>query len=219
MPINSKEEVKAIFLEALEQPVDDRRAFLDRACGADGELRAEVEAYLSAEGEAGGFLAHPSVTKEFGPDDGTAEAGVTAEAPVTERAGTMIGRYKLLQQIGEGGFGVVFMAEQETPVRRMVALKVIKLGMDTREVVARFEAERQALAMMDHPNIAKVLDGGSTDSGRPYFVMELMRGSPLTEYCDKHKLVAAERVALMAQICRAVQHAHSKSASCREAMK
>src|SRR6185369_14452983 len=118
--------------------------------------------------------------------------------------------YKLLQQIGEGGFGVVFMAEQEHPVRRMVALKIIKLGMDTRQVVARFEAERQALAMMDHPSIAKVLDGGATDSGRPYFVMELVKGIPITEYCDKNSLSIEKRLELFATVCQAVQHAHQK---------
>ncbi len=122
----------------------------------------------------------------------------------------MIGRYKLLEQIGEGGFGVVYMAEQQEPVRRKVALKIIKLGMDTREVVARFEAERQALAMMDHPNIATVFDGGATDTGRPYFVMELVKGVPITDYCDANKLSTRERLELFMQVCHAVQHAHQK---------
>ena len=133
-----------------------------------------------------------------------------AEVASGERAGDVIGRYKLLQEIGEGGFGVVWMAEQTEPVRRKVALKIIKLGMDTRQVVARFEAERQALALMDHPNIAKVLDGGATESGRPYFVMELVKGVPITEYCDQNGLTIAERLELFAQVCHAVQHAHQK---------
>ena len=124
--------------------------------------------------------------------------------------GTRIGRYRLLQKIGEGGFGSVFMAEQETPVRRRVALKIIKSGMDTRWVVARFEAERQALALMDHPHIAKVLDAGATDAGRPYFVMELVRGIKVTDYCDRHQLATRQRLDLFLQICHAVQHAHQK---------
>jgi len=129
---------------------------------------------------------------------------------VIEQTGMMIGRYKLLQQIGEGGFGVVFMAEQTEPVQRKVALKVIKAGMDTREIIARFEAERQALALMDHQNIARVHDGGATASGRPYFVMELVRGVPITDYCDHANLSTRERLELFIQVCRAVQHAHQK---------
>src|SRR4051794_16952824 len=131
-------------------------------------------------------------------------------SPVTERAGTMVGRYKLLERIGEGGFGVVYMAEQQHPVRRRVALKVVKAGMDSRQVIARFEAERQALAMMDHENIAKVFDAGATDTGRPYFVMELVRGVPMTEFCDANQLPARERLELFLKVCRAVQHAHTK---------
>jgi serine/threonine protein kinase len=129
---------------------------------------------------------------------------------LTEKPGDRIGRYKLLEQIGEGGFGVVYVAEQEQPIRRRVALKVIKLGMDTKEVIARFEAERQALAMMDHPNIAKVLDASATDSGRPYFVMELVKGERITDYCDKHNLSMRERLDLFVEICHALQHAHQK---------
>src|SRR6266498_327755 len=129
---------------------------------------------------------------------------------LTEKSGDRIGRYRLLQEIGHGGCGVVYMAEQEEPVRRKVALKVIKLGMDTRQVVARFEAERQALALMDHPNIARVFDAGATDSGRPYFVMELVPGVPITEYCNLEKLTPAERLRLFTDVCRAVQHAHQK---------
>ncbi len=137
---------------------------------------------------------------------------VLADPPsgVQEAAGDWIGPYKLLQQIGEGGFGAVFMAEQTEPIRRRVALKVIKLGMDTRQVVARFEQERQALAVMDHPNIAKVFDAGATASGRPYFVMELVKGQPITEYCDRQGLSVPERLELFSQVCHAVQHAHTK---------
>ena len=164
-----------------------RRAlrYLNEACAGDADLSARVEKLLRAHDEAGGFFSQPSRR--------------TAADPaflLTEKAGDTIGRYKLLEQIGEGGCGVVYMAEQEEPVRRRVALKVIKLGMDTKQVVARFEAERQALAMMDHPNIAKVLDAGATDTGRPYFVMELVRGIRITEYCDQNKLPTQERLEL-----------------------
>jgi serine/threonine protein kinase len=130
--------------------------------------------------------------------------------PLQEKPGTVIDRYKLLEKIGEGGMAVVYMAEQQKPIRRKVALKVIKLGMDTKSVIARFEAERQALAMMDHPNIAKVLDAGATETGRPYFVMELVRGVPITEYCDKNVLSTQQRLDLFIQVCNAVQHAHQK---------
>jgi serine/threonine protein kinase len=132
------------------------------------------------------------------------------DSPRTEQFGQRIGRYKLLEQIGEGGFGTVWMAEQQEPVRRKVALKIIKLGMDTKQVVARFEAERQALAMMEHPNIARVFDGGATENGRPYFVMELVSGIPLTTYCDTARLATCERLEWFIQVCQAVQHAHQK---------
>src|SRR5437588_10148440 len=137
-------------------------------------------------------------------------SGTELMAEVTEKSGDKIGRYKLLQQLGEGGCGVVYMAEQEEPVRRRVALKVIKLGMDTRQVIARFEAERQALALMDHPNIAKVLDGGASASGRPYFVMELVKGVPITDFCDQNHLAPRQRLELFVPVCQAVQHAHHK---------
>ena len=130
--------------------------------------------------------------------------------PIREHVGATIGPYKLMEQIGEGGFGLVFVAEQERPIRRKVALKIIKPGMDTRDVIARFEAERQALALMDHPNIARVLDAGTTDSGRPYFVMELVRGVPITDYCDQNQLTPRERLELFVAVCHAVQHAHQK---------
>jgi serine/threonine protein kinase/tetratricopeptide (TPR) repeat protein len=179
----------------------ERAAFLDGACGDDPLLRASVETLLKAHDRAGSFLDMPVVDP-----DATVES-----PPATEGPGTRIGNYKLLQLIGEGGFGAVYMAEQEEPVRRKVALKIIKLGMDTKQVIARFEAERQALALMDHPNIARVLDAGATETGRPYFVMELVKGITITEYCDKSKLSTRQRLELFLPICQAVQHAHQKS--------
>jgi tRNA A-37 threonylcarbamoyl transferase component Bud32 len=197
-----------IFLAALEMTDPAARAeFLRNACGDDLALRQRVEELLREEGNVGAFLETPaaSPTPPASGPGGTERIGV-----VTEKPGDRIGRYKLLQQIGEGGCGVVYMAEQEEPVRRRVALKVIKLGMDTKSVIARFEAERQALAMMDHPNIAKVLDAGATETGRPYFVMELVRGIKITEYCDQNNLPTAERLELFMQVCQAIQHAHQK---------
>src|SRR6266849_6422215 len=189
------------FAEALQLSAGERSAYLERACGADEQLRRRVERLLKAHDQAGDFLERPA--------PGVApEAG--AEASVGEKPGDRIGRYKLLQQIGEGGWGVVYMAEQEEPVRRRVALKIIKTGMDTKSVMARFEAERQALALMDHPSIAKVFDAGATESGRPYFVMELVRGLKITDYCDCKSLTTEERLGLFVQVCRAVQHAHQK---------
>jgi eukaryotic-like serine/threonine-protein kinase len=188
---------KDIFAEALRltNPAE-RAAYLDQACAGNPGHREEVESLLSAHERAGSFLRPTVVLPE--PD------------VALEHAGTRIGRYKLLEQVGEGGFGVVWMAEQEEPVRRRVALKIIKLGMDTKEVVARFEAERQALALMDHPNIAGIFDGGATESGRPYFVMELVKGIPITKFCDERKLTTDERLELFLQVCHAVQHAHQK---------
>jgi serine/threonine protein kinase/tetratricopeptide (TPR) repeat protein len=177
----------------------DRAAYLQQACGGDAALRASIEALLRADVGATGFMEPP-------PPDPAA----TVDAPTGERPGTAIGPYKLLQEIGEGGMGTVFMAEQQRPLRRRVALKIIRPGMDTRQVVARFEAERQALALMDHPNIARVLDGGETASGRPYFVMELVKGVPITRYCDEHRLTPRQRLELFVPICQAVQHAHQK---------
>jgi serine/threonine protein kinase/Tfp pilus assembly protein PilF len=189
-----------IFQDAIEQTADQRTAFLLDACGDDVALRERVEVLLKAHANPGSFLRSPA-----------AELTATTDtSSITERPGTVIGPYKLLQQIGEGGMGVVFMAEQTEPIQRTVALKIIKPGMDTRQVVARFEAERQALAMMDHPNIAKVLDAGTTDSGRPYFVMELVKGVPITKYCDEKQLSLRERIDLFTQVCHAVQHAHQK---------
>ena len=180
-----------LFLAARElRSPAERGEFLDRACGGDAALRAEVEALLEAGDRAGDFLESP------------APAVTVDQQPLAERPGAVVGPYKLLEQIGEGGFGVVFMAEQTQPVRRKVALKVLKPGMDTRQVVARFEAERQALAIMDHPNIARVFDGGATDSGRPYFVMELVRGLPITEFCDRNHLTPRQRLELFMPVCR-----------------
>ena len=198
-----------IFLEALEQPEGERSAYLDRACGSDRALRAAVEALLQNHKEDG-FLETPVIEAPRSQKAPSGPGGTVRLATPGERAGDRIGRYKLLQQIGEGGCGIVYMAEQEEPVRRRVALKVIKLGMDTKSVIARFEAERQALAMMDHPNIAKVLDAGATDSGHPFFVMELVRGIKITEYCDQNNLSTEERLKIFIQVCQAIQHAHQK---------
>src|SRR6476620_2998362 len=193
--------VRAIFEHALELSAGaERDAYLDEACAGRAELRNQVDALLRADIEAGDFLALPAFDSQL----------THPFEPIGEKPGTMIGRYKLLEQIGEGGFGVVFMAEQEQPLRRRVALKVIKPGMDTRQVIARFEAERQALALMDHSNIAHVLDTGATESGRPYFVMELVHGVKITDYCDQNDLSVPARLELFVQVCRAVQHAHRK---------
>jgi eukaryotic-like serine/threonine-protein kinase len=188
-----------------------RRAFLDEACAGQPELRARIESLLEAAEEAEGFFKDAS-RFELPPASEAGELGedFNGESPVTEGLGTRISHYKLLQKIGEGGCGIVYMAEQEEPVRRRVALKIIKLGMDTKSVIARFEAERQALALMDHPNIARVLDAGATEKGRPYFVMELVRGVRITDYCDQNNLDTSQRLDLFIQICHAIQHAHQK---------
>ncbi len=201
---------REIFLEAIERKSPGERAeFLDAACADKPSLRMAVEDLLRHAGEDG-FMASPAILAppEVGPT--RAGPGMATPAMIGERAGDQIGNYRLLQQIGEGGVGVVFMAEQENPVRRRVALKVLKAGMDTKTVVARFESERQALALMDHPNIAKVLDAGSTAAGRPYFVMELVRGIRITDYCDQNRLPTGERLGLFIQVCHAIQHAHQK---------
>jgi WD40 repeat protein/serine/threonine protein kinase len=192
---------RSIFAEALDiTDPDARAAYLDQVCGHQPGLRLHFEELLAAQERLGNFLARPHVL-----------SGETqAHGPVGEGPGAVIGPYKLLQQIGEGGMGVVYMAEQEQPIRRRVALKIIKPGMDSAQVIARFEAERQALALMDHQNIAKVLDAGTTDSGRPYFVMELVHGVPNTQYCDDHQLTPRQRLELFLPVCQAVQHAHQK---------
>jgi eukaryotic-like serine/threonine-protein kinase len=190
-----------LFLKALDlRSAGERQQYLAEACAGNTALRAEVESLLDASARASGFLESPAAPL----------VATVAESPVTERPGMVIGPYKLLEQIGEGGFGVVFLAKQTQPVQRKVALKVLKPGMDTRQVIARFEAERQALALMDHPNIARVFDGGETASGRPYFVMELVKGAPITEFCDQNCLPVRERLELFVSVCQAVQHAHQK---------
>src|SRR6266851_5684886 len=189
-----------VFTEALRLPAAERGDYLGRACAGDEDLRQRVEVLIKTHDRVGDFLEQPP--------NGLGEG--RAEVEAGEKPGDRIGRYKLLQQIGEGGCGVVFMAEQEEPVRRRVALKIIKPGMDTKSVIARFDAERQALALMDHPNIARIFNAGATESGRPYFVMELVRGIKITEYCDQHSLTIQERLKLFVQICQAIQHAHQK---------
>src|SRR5258706_204961 len=196
-----KQREEAVFEAALQLPAEQRAAYLEAACSEDGELRHGVEALLQAHQQTRGPLETSAVT---------VVKTLFVSVPPVEKPGDKIGHYKLLQQIGEGGCGVVYMAEQEEPVRRMVALKVIKLGMDTKQVIARFEAERQALALMDHPNIAKVLEAGATDTGRPYFVMELVRGIKITDFCDENKVSTEDRLKLFIQVCQAIQHAHQK---------
>ncbi|HMF12872.1 MAG TPA: serine/threonine-protein kinase, partial [Gemmataceae bacterium] len=215
--------IKELFVAALDLPdAAARQAFLDQACGSDAEVRHRLDALLRAHDAPASVLKQPLAAVPF-VDEGAAESAATASfnpcaADMGMDIGTLIGPYKLLEQIGEGGFGVVFMAEQQQPIRRKVALKVLKPGMDTRQVIARFEAERQALALMAHPNIAKVLDAGTIEAhglpsvglGRPYFVMELVRGLPITEFCDQAQLTPRERLELFLHVCQAVQHAHQK---------
>ena len=217
---------REIFVAALAKSNDaERVAYLNEACGSDVDLREQVQILLNEHAQLGSFLESPA-----GP------LAATLDQPVAVRPGTMIGPYKLLQQIGEGGMGTVYMAEQTEPVQRKVALKIIKAGMDSKQVIARFEAERQALAMMDHVNIARVLDAGTVGSGqsaggsqekpsgslptascrlptadcRPYFVMELVHGVPITKYCDDNHLTPRERLELFVPVCQAIQHAHQK---------
>ena len=198
-----KEKLEAIFQATVELgSPEQQEVYLNRACAGEPELRREVEELLRA------AIAAEAVFEGRGTV--RIAEGASAMSPVFEQVGSLIGRYKLLERVGEGGCGVVYVAEQTEPVRRRVALKVIKLGMDTKQVIARFEAERQALAMMDHPNIAKVLDAGATETGRPYFVMELVRGIKITEYCDQNHLSTQERVDLFIKVCQAIQHAHQK---------
>ena len=195
--------VEVLFSAALEKPASERAAFLDQECGRDPVLRQRLESLLAAHEE-------PDSLAGLDRPGNRRSVADKKENVAPEQAGTMIGRYKLLETLGVGGFGEVWAAAQAEPVHRRVALKIIKLGMDTRQVVARFEAERQALAMMDHPNIAKVLDAGTTEKGRPYFVMELVRGIKITEYCDQNNLPTKERLDLFIKVCHAIQHAHQK---------
>src|ERR1700677_1736360 len=193
--------VVEVFTHAIQLPADERAAYLDRVFGSDAELLQEVLMLLQAHDSSGSFL-------ERTPNATIVEN--LQEPSIAFNPGDRVGRYKILNQIGEGGCGVVYSAEQEQPIRRLVALKIIKPGMDTKSVVARFEAERQALALMDHPSIAKVFDAGATESGRPYFVMELIRGLKITGYCDQNLLTTGERLELFVQVCQAIQHAHQK---------
>jgi eukaryotic-like serine/threonine-protein kinase len=189
-----------LFIAALNITAPaERSAWLDQECGGDAALRQRIDVLLQAFDKAGSLLEKPVVA-----------VGPTIDEPITEGPGTVIGPYKLLEQIGEGGMGTVWMAQQQEPVKRVVAVKLIKPGMDSKQVLARFEAERQALALMDHPNIARVLDAGTTGTGRPYFVMDLVRGVPITKYCDEHRLTPRQRLELFIPVCQAVQHAHQK---------
>jgi serine/threonine protein kinase/tetratricopeptide (TPR) repeat protein len=195
-------QLMSILGEAVEyRSPEERAAFLDKACAGDAERRARVEALLQAYAAAGNFLEGEPQQEQNLP---------TVAEPVAERPGTVIGPYKLIEPIGEGGMGSVWMAQQMEPVKRLVALKLIKAGMDSKQVIARFEAERQALALMDHAHIARVLDGGTTTGGRPYFVMDLVKGVPITRYCDEHHLTPRQRLELFIPVCQAVQHAHQK---------
>ncbi|MEZ5941892.1 MAG: protein kinase [Planctomycetaceae bacterium] len=201
-----------LFLQALDQQPNEITEFLDAACGGNAELRNRVQALLDAHNKAGNFLP-PSEAEQtvIGNADSDDPGVLSQDAASRElKPGMTIGPYKLLECIGEGGMGAVWVASQSQPIKRKVAIKLIKAGMDSRQVLARFEAERHALAMMDHPNIARVLDGGMTERGRPYFAMEYVKGVPLTEYCDKAKLSVKERLELFLPICHAVQHAHQK---------
>jgi len=207
--VNDQEKQEESLFNAARLLTDlrQRAAFLQAACGSDADLRRRLDELFAAQPEAEEFFEKPaSGARAASP----ATSLDPAQGATNEVTGAIIGRYKLLEKIGDGGFGAVYMAEQKEPVKRRVALKIIKFGMDTHQVVARFEAERQALALMDHPNIAKVFDAGATESGRPYFVMELVRGVPITQYCDENHLPPTERLELFMQVCRAIQHAHQK---------
>jgi serine/threonine protein kinase/tetratricopeptide (TPR) repeat protein len=210
---------KEVFLRAAQlAPGLERDSWLNHHCAGDADLRRRLDQWLSQADKDRTINPLDVIVGAFGPEDTLLQSDIKAHAPAPPRTKVMperferreIGPYKLLEQIGQGGFGTVFMAEQTVPVRRKVALKVLKAGMDSREVIARFEAERQALAMMDHPNVARIYDGGTTETGGPYFVMELVRGIPVTDYCDEARLTTNERLTLFTDICRAVQHAHQK---------
>src|SRR3954464_12872758 len=203
-----------VFIAALqrEDPAE-RRAYLDGACARKPELREQVEDLLRLHKGAGSFLERPAAET---PATGTF-TNAAEQAPSPAAPGAIIGRYKLIEQIGEGGMGTVWMAQQTEPVKRLVAVKFIEAGMDSKQVIARFEAERQALALMDHPNIARVLDAGTTKGepggvspGKPYFVMDLVKGVPITRYCDEHHLTLRQRLELFMPVCAAIQHAHQK---------
>jgi non-specific serine/threonine protein kinase/serine/threonine-protein kinase len=204
--VSAPDPLTEIFLKACALPAEDRAGYLERECAGNADLRAEVEAMLAADARAGSGEATGALAARVG----RIAAELAASAPAPGAAPERIGPYRALDLLGEGGMGVVYRAEQSAPIHRQVALKVIKAGMDTREVVARFEAERQALALMDHPAIAKVFDAGATDRGLPYFAMEYVKGEPITAYCDRHRLTNRERLGLFIQVCEGVQHAHQK---------
>ena len=202
------ETVEEAILFAATQLTDprEREDFLERACGGDRKLRERIDRLIQADAVARRFVA----ADPFDLSSTRADSSVPQTVPNDPVPDARVGRYRLLEKIGEGGMGEVYHAEQEEPVRRRVALKILKLGMDSRQIVARFEAERQALAIMDHPSIARIFDGGVTETGRPFFAMELVRGIPITEFCDLRKLSIRERVELFIPVCEAVQHAHQK---------
>ena len=191
-----------VFAQAVTLPSAQRATYLQMACEGQPELRAQVERLLVAHADTA-FMQRPA-------DGPKLHRGAALALPIPEEPGEQVGNYKLVQKLGEGGFGTVWMADQLEPIRRRVALKIVKVGMDTEEVIARFEAERQALALMDHPNIARVFDAGATAAGRPFFVMELVRGVAITRYCDDNRLTAGARLRLFISVCQAVQHAHQK---------
>src|SRR5262245_12974879 len=190
---------QSIFTAALELDPAERQRFLDEACGNDPGLRQRIEQLIASHEAAASFMDEPAGCLAH-----------TVDPPISVEPGTVVGPYKLLEKIGEGGMGTVWMAQQTEPVKRVVALKLIKAGMDSKQVIARFQAERQALALMDHPNIAKVLDAGTTSTGRPYFVMDVVKGQPITKYCDEHRLTPQRRLELFLPVCHAIQHAHHK---------
>ncbi len=201
MTSREHDKLEELFSNALKIDTPaERYAFLDAKCGTDTDLRKQVDALLATHNRVGNFLESPPIDLD----------ALDSVESAPETVGSRIGRYKILRLLGEGGFGTVYEAEQAEPVRRKVALKIIKLGMDTKQVIARFEVEQQALALMDHPNIARVFDAGATERGRPYFVMELVKGVKLTDYCDRNRLTAQERLELVVPICHAVRHAHQK---------
>jgi eukaryotic-like serine/threonine-protein kinase len=215
-PMTHLREIEKALFDAARNVADPvvRRALLDQTCGGNPDLRTRIETLLTVQGPAEEFFTIHQLEDDA--EDNPRAAATVADVSAGEPASVggpnvRIGRYRLLQRMGEGGCGVVYLAEQEEPVRRLVALKIIRLGMDTENVIARFEAERQALALMDHPNIAQVLDAGATETGRPYFVMELVRGVKITDYCNEHRLNLRQRLNLFVQVCHAIQHAHQKS--------
>src|SRR5688500_4537931 len=209
---SASQRARQIAAQLAELPTDEQEAALLSMSGDDADVMVQVQGLLSEPGQPAGLGDRALMTADpvHAPDPFSLRTRSLAEAPIEEHRGTQIGPYELIEQLGQGGFGSVFLAEQKKPVARTVALKIIQQGMDTRAVVARVEQERQALARLDHPNIAKVFDAGATKTGRPYFVMELCRGEPITDYCDKANLSIRDRLTLFVQLCHAVQHAHTK---------